>query len=74
MKRIIIFLLIIVAMAISACSGNNAEELFETAKFEELQNNQEHAGQLYQEIIEKYPETSYAKKARERLSAFKNKK
>jgi TolA-binding protein len=48
--------------------GNRAAELFETAQFEEVQNNQEHAKQLYSEIIAKYPESEYAKKAKERLS------
>ena len=35
-----------------------------------LQNNREHATKLYQEIIEKYPESDYAKRAKERLSAL----
>ena len=50
------------------CSGNKAAELYETAGFEELQNNKAHALQLYQEIIEKYPDSDYAKKAEERIS------
>jgi TolA-binding protein len=57
-----------IAISLSGCSGNRAAELFETAQFEEVQNNQEHAKQLYSEIIAKYPESEYAKKAKERLS------
>jgi TolA-binding protein len=62
--------MIILAMALSGCSGNNAEQLFDTAKLEELQDNLEHATKLYQEIIEKYPESEYVKRAKERLSAL----
>ena len=47
---------------------NRAQELFETAELEELQNNQDHARQLYQEIIRKFPDSEYAKNAEERLS------
>jgi len=70
MKQIILILMIILAMALSGCSGNNAEQLFDTAKLEELQDDREHATKLYQEIIEKYPESEYAKRAKERLSAL----
>jgi len=55
----------------AACSGNNAEEIFKTAEFEELQNNKEHAQQLYNEIIHKYPDSEYAVKATERISELK---
>ena len=74
MKHFILILMIIFALGISGCSGNKAEELFETAKLEELQNNPEHASQLYQEIIGKYPESEYAKKAEDRLSALQKNK
>jgi outer membrane protein assembly factor BamD (BamD/ComL family) len=49
-------------------SSRKCRIIFETAQFEEVQNNQEHAKQLYSEIIAKYPESEYAKKAKERLS------
>ena len=55
-------------MILSACSANNAEDLFKTAAFEELQNNQEHAVELYQEIIKKYPENEFSQKAKDRLT------
>jgi TolA-binding protein len=50
------------------CSGNSAEQLFETAELEERQNNHKHAKQLYREVTEKYPNSPYAKKAQDRLS------
>ena len=56
----------------SACSDNGAkaEELFETAQFEELQKNREHALQLYTDIIERYPESKFAQKAKVRMAAL----
>lgn len=71
MKQAVIIVAIFFAFVIGGCSGNKAAELFETAKFEELQNNKEHAAQLYEEIINKYPESEHAKNARERLSKIK---
>ena len=67
-KLIIPFLLVIFIITFSSCSGNQAEELFKTAQFEELQNNRDHARQLYGEILKKYPESEYAKKAEDRLA------
>jgi outer membrane protein assembly factor BamD (BamD/ComL family) len=74
MKYKIIFLLVSITLVLSGCSGNNAEELFETAKLEELQNAREHAIELYQEIIDKYPDSEFAKKAKERLTVLQKPK
>jgi len=71
MKKRMLVIMIIAAIALLSCSGDNASELFETAKFEELQNNRKHAVQLYEDIIKKYPQSEYADKAKERLSALK---
>ncbi len=73
MKRTIFVLMLALAVGFMGCSGNQAEELFETAKLEELQNNPGHAKELYEEIIEKYPQSEYAKKAKERLPALQDK-
>ena len=74
MKRLfpvcIIVISVIVILAFSSCSGKKAEEIYETAQFEELQRNYPHARQLYQEIIEKYPESDFSKRASERLKAL----
>lgn len=61
------------AVALSGCSGKKAEEKYETARFEELQKNYPHARALYQEIIEKYPDSPYSKRASERLKALEEK-
>jgi outer membrane protein assembly factor BamD (BamD/ComL family) len=59
------------AFAGSACTGNGASELCDTARFEEVQHNGEHARELCGEIIRKYPGSEYARKAQERLAALK---
>jgi outer membrane protein assembly factor BamD (BamD/ComL family) len=71
MKQTILFLLMISLMGVAGCTGSNAETLFETAELEELQKNNAHAAQLYGEILEKYPDSRYARKARERLKLMK---
>lgn len=71
MRNIIIILFVVLTFSISACSGNKAAELFDTAKFEELQNNKEHAIQLYEEIVKNHPDSDYAKRAKERLAVLK---
>ena len=74
MRQIILVLTIMLATALSGCLGNGGEELFDAAKLEELQDNHQRARQLYQEIIDRYPETEYARKAKERLSALQESK
>jgi len=68
MKRILclIFLLVI------SC-GPGPDELFETAELELLQTNYPHATKLYQEIIEKYPDSDVAATSQKRLEEIKKK-
>jgi len=73
MRYLGLILIIVFAIALSGCS-NKAAEMFETAKFEELQNNKPHAIELYEEIVKKYPDSGQAKKASERLSELNQKK
>jgi len=70
---ILIFFLILAFIMLPDCSGDKAAELYNTAGFEELQNNREHALRLYKEIIERYPDSDYAKKAEERITQLKQK-
>jgi len=70
MKTIIFVFIMSLSLVLSGCSGGKAEELFETAKLEELQNAQDHAIKLYQEIVEKYPDSEHAQQAKERLAAL----
>ena len=74
MKYNVIVLLLSLALVLSVCSGNNAEELFDTAKLEELQNAPDHAIKLYREIVDKYPESEYAQKAKERIVVLRKDK
>ncbi|WP_136514273.1 outer membrane protein assembly factor BamD [Geomonas edaphica] len=68
MKRLLLVAMLVVAGA--GCSGDKSKELYDTAQFEEKQNNREHAKQLYQEIVDKYPDSPVAKQAKERLTAL----
>ena len=47
--------------------GSGVDEIMETAAFEELQNNRDHARQLYQQVVDRFPGTPQATKAAERL-------
>ena len=74
MRKAIVVTALAGALFIAGCSGNKAGELFETAKFEELQNNREHAIQLYEEIVKQYPGSEHARKAEKRLAELKGSK
>ena len=70
MKKLFSILVLLLCLMLAGCT-DKAEELYETAKLEELQNNPDHARKLYREIVEDYPQSEYADKARDRLSALK---
>lgn len=61
------FAVMLLLCMLAACA-DKAAETYETARFEELQNNREHAAKLYREIIEKHPDSAEAKEAAKRLS------
>ncbi len=60
----------------AACSNaeERAAEIYATAQFEEEQFNPEHASEIYQEILQRHPETSFAEKASKRLEALEHQK
>ena len=58
--------------SVAGC-GESPEQMFETARFEELQNNQSHARELYERIIQTHPDSDFAKKATLRLAELKKK-
>ena len=72
MKLFILSLMILFSVSVSGCSGDKAKDLMDTALLEEKQHNPDHARQLYQEIIQKYPDSAFAKDAQKRLSDLKN--
>lgn len=63
-------LAIFLVLGVVACT-DSARSMYENAQFEELQNNPAHAAELYEEILDKYPESEYATKARERLKQMR---
>jgi outer membrane protein assembly factor BamD (BamD/ComL family) len=48
--------------------GDKAKDLYDTAQFEEKQNNRPHATKLYRQIVEDYPDSPYANQAKTRLA------
>ena len=68
MRKVVLGALLLAALG--GCAGDKGKELFDTAQFEEKQNNREHAKQLYQEVVTKYPDSPVAKQAQERLAAL----
>ncbi|MBI4001608.1 MAG: tetratricopeptide repeat protein [Nitrospira defluvii] len=57
----------------SACGPDQAAQLLETAQFEERQNNRAHAKELYEDIIQHYPDSPAAQTARTRLAQLADK-
>jgi TolA-binding protein len=70
-KRFVLIIVAAAAIVLGSCGGGGPKSMFETAQFEELQNNQKHAKELYEEIVTKYPDTDYARKSKERLEKLK---
>ena len=64
-----VLLVLVLVLPLAGC-GDGAEEMFETAQFEEVQNNKEHARKLYNRILRDHPDSPFAAKARERLAAL----
>jgi ferritin-like protein len=62
--------LAVLVLTVTACSGEKAKELLETAEFEERQHNESHAKELYEDIVRLYPSSKEADTARERLAAL----
>ncbi len=53
-------------LGLSGC-GEDPKQLFETAQFEEEQNNRAHARELYERIVQSHPESDWARRAKTRL-------
>lgn len=66
------FLAAILVASLTGCMRSGPAEILETAKFEELQTNVDHARKLYREIVERYPDSKEAATARERLAALES--
>ena len=51
--------------------GEDPQQLFDTAQFEEQQHNQAHARELYERILRDHPDSLVARKAQERLKEIR---
>ena len=71
MKKVLLIFLTVPLLLLAGCNADKGKELFDTAQFEEKQNNKPHAIKLYEELIAKHPDSELAKKAQERLSELK---
>ena len=73
MKGTVVRLLLMfcLAVALGCSSDRKAEELLETARFEEKQHNLEHATKLYEQIVQQYPGSEPEKQAAARLAELK---
>ena len=70
-----ILALVVLSLATGCTSGEKrADELLETARFEEKQSNLAHATQLYDEIVSTYPSSPAAQMARARLAELRQQK
>jgi TolA-binding protein len=75
MRLRIICSLLVFSLSAGCTSGDSkAAGLLDTARFEEKQNNFEHAASLYDEILKKYPSSPAAQEAGKRLSILKARK
>jgi outer membrane protein assembly factor BamD (BamD/ComL family) len=74
MKRICLILIVSSVLLVFTGCSDEAAELYETARFEELQRNEKHARELYRKILDSHPGSDYAPKARERLSELNSRR
>lgn len=70
LKPLLVATAMVLGCALGGCQRENAAQLLKTAQFEELQNNPEHARQLYEAILRDYANSAEAVTARERLRAL----
>lgn len=66
------FMLIWLVMG-SACGPDQAAQQLEIAQLEERQNNLTHAKELYEKILDRYPNSPAAQTARARLAELAKK-
>ncbi|HEY3307538.1 MAG TPA: hypothetical protein VGJ93_03700 [Desulfuromonadaceae bacterium] len=72
MKFFILAGVFLLSLLSVGCSGQSkAQEMLETARFEEKQHNIEHATQLYQDIVRSFPGSPSARDALTRLELLK---
>jgi TolA-binding protein len=71
MRQLAVIFIVFAMLMSAACTSEKGKEQLETARFEEKQNNREHAIKLYEKIVKKYPGSPNAKIAEGRLAVLK---
>ncbi len=61
-------------MGVLMACGEDPQQLFETAQFEEEQHNQAHARELYERIVRDHAKSPVAQKAEQRLKELAKEK
>ena len=74
MRSVCITIIILILLAGCTNGDKKAGELLETARFEEKQNNYDHAKQLYAEILKNHPASPAAKEAATRITELDRRK
>lgn len=67
-RALLVGVMLVLAPVACTSAERAAQETYDLGQFEEKQGNVDHARQLYEEIVTKHPDTSWAEKARVRLS------
>ncbi len=63
-----------VVLGVLLACGEDPQQLFETAQFEEQQHNPTHAKELYERILRDHGTSAMAQKAEERLKELQKEK
>jgi outer membrane protein assembly factor BamD (BamD/ComL family) len=66
-------IILILLLMGSACGADQAAQQLEIAQLEERQQNLAHAKELYEQILQRYPESPAAQTARTRLAKLAEK-
>ena len=76
--KLLIALTLMLSLCLTGCPESSftdmGKSLYETGKMKELENNDEEARALYQEILDKFPDTHYADLAQTRLKVMDQQK
>jgi hypothetical protein len=74
LKKLCRWVGLFVVLGVLLACGEDPQQLFETAQFEEQQHNQDHAKELYERILRDHAKSPIAQKAEARLKELQKDK